>query len=78
MKSYQTFIQFLQDNGYRQVFDQAFEAQSPGYRMDAHLWEILGGDEYIFGRIFDWEKTYQGRAFWSKVDEQWYSYSTKL
>ncbi len=47
------------------------------YRLDAKLWDILGGDEYIFGRIFDWEKTLQGRQFWAQIDLEWYNYSTK-
>jgi hypothetical protein len=46
--------------------------------MDVNLWEILGGDEYIFGRIFDWEHTPQGREFWAKIDEKWYSFSTSI
>lgn len=77
MVAYETFINFLQEKGYVDVFNEAFHAQVPGYILDAKLWDILGGDEYIFGRIFDWEKTLQGRQFWAQIDLEWYNYSTK-
>lgn len=78
MKSYHSFIQFLLENNCQKEFNEAFQSQAPGYRMDVNLWEILGGDEYIFGRIFDWEHTPQGREFWAKIDEKWYSFSTSI
>ena len=77
MKEYETFICFLQEKGCLKEFNEAFEAQAQGYRFNAMLWDILGGDEYIFGRIFDWEKTLQGRQFWAQIDLEWYNYSTK-
>ena len=77
MVAYETFINFLQEKGYLDVFNEAFHAQVAGYRLDAKLWDILGGDEYIFGRIFDWEKTLQGRQFWAQIDQEWYNYSSK-
>ena len=77
MKAYGTFIQFLQEKGCHKEFNEAFQAQVPGYRLDATLWDILGGDEYIFGRIFDWEQTPQGRQFWAQIDQEWYNYSSK-
>lgn len=77
MKAYGTFIQFLHEKGCHKEFNEAFQAQAPGYRLDANLWDILGGDEYIFGRIFDWEQTQQGRQFWAQIDKEWYNYSSK-
>ena len=75
MIAYGTFIQFLHEKGCHKEFNEAFQAQAPGYRMDASLWDILGGDEYIFGRVFDWERTPQGRQFWAQIDQEWYEYS---
>ena len=77
MVAYETFINFLQEKGYVDVFNEAFHAQVAGYRLDAKRWDILGGDEYIFGRSFDWEKTLQGRQCWAQIDLEWYNYSTK-
>ena len=77
MVAYETIMNFLQEKGYVDVFNEAFHAQVPGYRLDAKRWFILGGDEYIFGWIFDWEKTLQGRQFWAQIDLEWYNYSTK-
>ena len=77
MNLYRIFREFLEERGCEKAFDQAFSLQNPGYVLDAALWDILGGDEYIFGRIFDWEKTLQGRQFWAQIDLEWYNYSTK-
>lgn len=77
MVAYETFMNFLKEKGCQDIFNEAFQTQAPGYSLDAKLWDILGGDEYIFGRIFDWEKTLQGRQFWAQIDLEWYNYSTK-
>ena len=77
MKPYERFILFLQEKECLKEFTEAFNAQSPGYRLDSKLWDILGGDEYIFGRLFDWEQTPQGRQYWAQIDQEWYNYSTK-
>lgn len=75
MVKYSKFLQFLEDKGCSKEFDEAFEAQMPGYHFGPTLWDIMVGDEYFFGRIFDWDQTPQGRDFWAKIDKEWYSYS---
>ena len=71
MIAYGTFIQFLHEKGCHKEFNEAFQAQAPGYRMDASLWDILGGDEYFLSRAFDWSATSQGRDFWKDISEKW-------
>ena len=69
--TFEEFMSFLMENGCMKEFDLEFERQSPGYHLDANLWEILGGDEYFLSRAFDWSVTSQGRDFWKDIDEQW-------
>lgn len=70
--TFETFQNFLHENGCIKEFDIEFERQHPGYHMDARLWEILGGDECFFGRAFDWSETAQGREFWKYISDTWY------
>ena len=69
--TFEEFMSFLMENGCMKEFDLEFERQSPGYHLDANLWDILGGDEYFLSRAFDWSVTSQGRDFWKDIDEQW-------
>ena len=69
--TFEEFMSFLMENGCLKEFDLEFERQSPGYHLDANLWDILGGDEYFLSRAFDWSVTSQGRDFWKDIDEQW-------
>ena len=78
MDLYLTFRRFLEERGCAREFEEAFGSQLPGYRLDAVLWDILGGDECFLGRAFDWEKTSQGRDFWAMVDKEWYSLCTNI
>ena len=71
MNLYLTFRTFLIERGCEHEFDEALGSQFPGYSLDANLWDILGGDEYFMGRIFDWTKTVQGRGYWAKIDSEW-------
>ena len=71
--TFEEFMGFLMENGCMKEFDLEFERQSPGYHLDANLWDILGGDECFLGRAFDWTETEQGREFWAVLDRQWYS-----
>jgi len=48
MVAYETFMNFLKEKGCQDIFNEAFQTQAPGYRLDAKLWDILGGDEYIY------------------------------
>lgn len=73
---YWTFRNFLEDRGCMKEFEEAFISQHPGYRLDKTLWNIFGGDEFFFGRAFDWAKTKEGREFWSKIDRDWYRVAT--
>ena len=69
--TFDKFMSFLQENGCIKEFDLEFERQSPGYHLDANLWDILGGDEYFLSRAFDWSVTLQGRDFWKDISEKW-------
>ena len=69
--TFEEFMSFLMENGWMKEFDLEFERQSPGYHLDANLWDILGGDEYFFSRACDWSVTAQGRDFWKDIDEKW-------
>ena len=69
--TFEEFMSFLMENGCLKEFDLEFERQSPGYHLDANLWDILGGDEYFLSRAFDWSVTSQGRYFWKDIDEKW-------
>ena len=69
--TFEEFMSFLMENGCMKEFDLEFERQSPGYHLDANLWDILGGDEYFFSRAFDWSVTAQGRDFWKDISEKW-------
>ena len=69
--TFEEFMSFLMENVCLKEFDLEFERQSPGYHLDANLWDILGGDEYFLSRAFDWSVTSQGRDFWKDIDEQW-------
>lgn len=71
--TFEEFMSFLMENCCMKEFDLEFERQSPGYHLDANLWDILGGDECFLGRAFDWTETEQGREFWAVLDRQWYS-----
>ena len=75
MNRYKAFRDFLDKRGYAKEFDQAFYNAYPGYHLDNNLWDILGGDECFLGRVFDWERTPQGRGFWAKIDREWYTLS---
>lgn len=75
MNRYKAFRDFLDNRGYAKEFDLAFYNAYPGYRLDNNLWDILGGDECFLGRVFDWERTPQGRSFWEKIDREWYTLS---
>ena len=72
MDLYLTFRSFLKDRGCEHEFEEALGSQFPGYRLDANLWDILGGDEFFLGRIFDWTMTAQGRDYWAQIDSEWY------
>ena len=72
MNLYLTFRSFLRDRGCEREFEEAIGSQFPGYRLDANLWDNLGGDEFFMGRIFDWTKTAQGRDYWAQIDSAWY------
>ena len=78
MSLYLTFRRFLEERGCVSEFEEAFGSQFPGYRLDASLWNILGGDEYFLGRSFNWENTRQGRIFWADLDSQWYLIATEF
>ena len=78
MDLYLRFRRFLEERGGVREFEEAFGSQLPGYRLDAVLWEIMGGDECFLGRAFDWEQTSQGRSFWAQVDKEWYSLCSSL
>jgi len=69
--TFEEFMSFLTENRCIKEFDLEFERQSPGYHLDANLWDILGGDEYFLSRAFDWSVTLQGRDFWKDIDEKW-------
>ena len=45
MVAYEKFMNFLQEKGCQDIFNEAFQTLAPGYRLDANLWDILGGDE---------------------------------
>ena len=75
MNRYKAFRDFLDNRGYAKEFDLAFYNAYPGYHLDNNLWDILGGDECFLGRVFDWERTPQGRSFWEKIDREWYKLS---
>lgn len=70
--TFNMFMKFIREAGCSREIDMEFERQNPGYHLDENLWDILGGDEFIFGRVFDWEQTLQGREFWAKIDQNWY------
>lgn len=70
--SYAGFRAFLQDEHCEEAFDRNFAASHPGYRMDETLWHLLGLDsEFLFGRVFPWDQTPEGRLYWSGVDRDW-------
>lgn len=69
--TFEEFMSFLTENRCIKEFDLEFERQSPGYHLDANLWDILGGDEYFLSRAFDWSVTLQGRDFWKDISEKW-------
>ena len=71
MDLYLTFRRFLEERGCAREFEEAFGSQLPGYRLDAVLWDILGGDEFFLGRAFDWSETPEGRDFWKESDLAW-------
>lgn len=70
--TFEDFMSFLMENGCMKEFDLEFERQSPGYHLDANLWDILGGDEFFLGRAFDWTQTAKGREYWAMLDLKWY------
>ena len=73
MYPYLTFRRFLKERGCEREFEEAFGIQNPGYRLDASLWDIMCGDEFFLGRAFDWSSTNEGREFWAKIDNDWYT-----
>lgn len=77
MVEYTRFRRFLMERGCAREFEEAFGNQHPGYKLDAALWDILGGDEFFLARAFDWTMTKEGREYWAQVDLEWYNYSTK-
>lgn len=74
MELYESFRTFLEEFGLSEIFDEAFERQHPGYRLDAVLWKIMGENEYVFGRAIDWHSTSQGHDYWAYVDKCWQTY----
>lgn len=74
MGLYESFRTFLAEYGLTKAFDMAFESQHPGYRLDATLWDIMGENEYVFGRAIDWCITSQGHDYWADVDKCWHTY----
>lgn len=70
--TFEEFMSFLMENCCMKEFDLEFERQSPGYHLDANLWDILGGDECFLGRAFDWTQTAKGREYWAMLDLKWY------
>lgn len=77
MNLYLTFRSFLTERGCEHEFVEALGSQFPGYRLDANLWDILGGDECFMARAFDWSRTTQGRDFWTRIDREWYELAIK-
>lgn len=78
MADYNQFRCFLKERGCEREFEEAFGNQHPGYRLDAILWHILGGDEFFLGRAFDWTLTREGRDYWKAIDQKWYNLVTGL
>lgn len=70
--SYDFFLDFLQENSCERQFKTAFECQNANLVMDNRLWEMLSPDEALFGFIFNWADTAEGRDYWKEIDEKWY------
>ena len=69
---YQTFRQFLRENGCERQFDAAFYEQCGANVLDETLADILVIDEAFFGRVFRWDLTPEGRKFWKDIDGKWW------
>ena len=69
---YQTFRQFLRENGCERQFDAAFYEQCGANVLDETLADILVFDEAFFGRVFKWDLTPEGRKFWKDIDGKWW------
>ena len=70
---YQTFRQFLRENGCERQFDDAFYEQCGANVLDETLADILVIDEGFFGRVFRWDLTPDGREFWKDIDIKWWN-----
>ena len=72
MTLYRKFRLFLRENGCEKAFDEAFYSQCGCNRFDETLSGIVGIDETLFARVFDWRRTPEGRSFWLKISDLWY------
>lgn len=76
--SYDFFLDFLRENSCEHQFKVAFERQNTNLIMDERLWEMLSPDEALFGFIFNWAVTAEGRDYWKDIDEKWYKKVTNI
>ena len=74
--NYDLFRRFLEAEGCRDSFDRNFEAYHPGYVVDRGILELIGIDCGIFGRIFKWDDTPEGRAYWKFIADKWFRIAT--
>ena len=57
---------------HEKAFDEAFYSQCGCNRFDETLSGIVGIDETLFARVFNWRLTPEGRSFWLKISDLWY------
>lgn len=70
--NYEGFREFLRKEQCEDAFDRNFADYYPGYKLDETLWRLLGLDsEFLFGRVFRWDATPEGRSYWLAVDGHW-------
>ncbi len=76
MYTYNQFISFLEENGCRKEFEAAFYEFNRCHYFNEVMLELLCPDEFLFGRVFDWSATPQGRDFWKEISDRWYRFTS--
>ncbi|MBR4851244.1 MAG: hypothetical protein IKU97_04205 [Tidjanibacter sp.] len=72
MVTYDTFRAFLRSEGCEEAFDRAFYAHNHATAFDDRMWEAVGDKGSLFGRVFRWDSTPEGRPFWRSIDKAWH------
>lgn len=74
---YSFFIEFLQENNCSEEFNRNFQEYNDHTSFDRQLWEAIEEKHLLFGQVFNWKESKEGRKYWSKIDAKWHDLSRK-